>query len=374
MIYSGILELEPVLQLKNVIGTISGTSMDGIDVAMIKTDGLERVHPVIGQLYPYTDSLRAKLQTVIEDLQLAEHGDLVELESEVSAAHADAVLAFCHDYTIKKSDILLAGMHGQTVFHRPERNFTRQLGSGAFMARRMGINVVNRFRHADIAAGGHGAPLVPLYHRALASGLGSPLMILNLGGVANVTYIDGEIVLAFDTGPASALLDDFMRRRTGRPFDENGELAASGKVNQAMLTGFLDNPFFEAPPPKSLDRQDFNARARVVEGLSDADGAATLAAFTTHSVVAALRHVPKKPKRWLVAGGGRLNLTFMRSLRQNLGVPVEPVEKVGWNGDFLEAQCFAYLAMRSRLGLPLSLPGTTGVPYPLTGGEFWPAS
>lgn len=266
--------------------------------------------------------------------------------------------------------VSLIGFHGQTVYHRPEIRFTRQLGIGALVAQELGIDTVDRFRHADVASGGEGAPFVPLYHRALASRLPQPIMILNLGGVGNVTYIDGETVIAFDTGPASALLDDFVLRRRGLSFDENGGLAASGRVDDDLVATFMSNPFFDRPAPKSLDRQDFHARAKGVETLSDEDGAATLAAFTIESVVAALRHVPRAPQRWLVTGGGRLNAHFMRRLHERLGVPVDPVEAVGWNGDFLEAQAFGYLAVRSTLDLPLSLPTTTGVPHPMPGGEL----
>jgi anhydro-N-acetylmuramic acid kinase len=176
-------------------------------------------------------------------------------------------------------------------------------------------------------------------------------------------------VIAFDTGPASALLDDFVLKRTGRPYDDGGRLAASGTPDAGLVAAFMANPFFDRPPPKSLDRQDFHRRAQGAFALSDCDGAATLAAFTVEATVAALRHVPRPPIRWLVTGGGRHNRTFMAALHARLGVPVEPVEAVGWNGDFLEAECFGYLAVRSVLGLPLSLPTTTGVPSPMPGGE-----
>jgi len=221
----------------------------------------------------------------------------------------------------------------------------------------------------DVEAGGEGAPFAPLYHRALAQGLEQPVMVLNLGGVGNVTYIDGDEVIAFDTGPASALLDDFMTARRGLPFDADGALAASGAADAAILAAMLDHPYFAAPPPKSLDRNAFHALAGAVGPLDDADGAATLAAFTVESVARALDHAPRPPLRWLVTGGGRLNRTFMRRLADRLGVPVEPVEAVGWDGDALEAQCFAWLAVRSVRGLPLSLPTTTGVPRPMPGGE-----
>ncbi|MGL5139215.1 MAG: anhydro-N-acetylmuramic acid kinase, partial [Beijerinckiaceae bacterium] len=193
------------------------------------------------------------------------------------------------------------------------------------------------------------------------------------GGVANVTYIDGDTVIAFDCGPASALLDDFVLRRTGAPFDRDGTLSASGTPDKALLAALLSNPFFDRVPPKSLDRQDFHRRARAIDALSDADGAATLAAFTVEATARSLAHVPKRPLRWLVCGGGRLNGHFMARFADRLGVPVEPVETVGWNGDFLEAECFAYLAVRSLRGLPLSLPTTTGAPAAMTGGEIAPA-
>ncbi len=266
-------------------------------------------------------------------------------------------------------------MHGQTVYHRPEKQFTRQLCDGARAAAMLGRDVVTEFRLADVAAGGQGAPFAPLYHRALvaAGGLPLPIMVLNLGGVGNVTYIDGETVIAFDTGPASALIDDFVRRRMGLEFDEGGSIAARGQVDGDLLAALMANPFFDVPPPKSLDRNDFHARASIIERLSDADGVATLAAFTIAATAAALRHVPSKPIRWVVAGGGRLNGALMAGLRQTLGVPVDSVEAIGCNGDIIEAQCFGYLAVRSLVGLPLSLPTTTGVPRPMPGGRLYPA-
>lgn len=356
------------------IGAISGTSMDGIDVSVVDTDGDAAVRPGPGRTYPYDAALRRQLLDLIATPEVAEREPLEALEAAVTDAHAGAIAAFMHDFGIARGSVALVGLHGQTVFHRPERRFTRQLGIGARVAKMLGIDVVNRFRHADVAAGGEGAPFAPLYHKALASGLPQPLMVLNLGGVGNVTYIDGETVVAFDTGPASALIDDFVLRRRGQPYDKDGALAASGTVDTAVLAELMRNPYFDRPAPKSLDRQDFHARARIVERLSDADGAATLAAFTVESVALALRQVPGKPKRWLVTGGGRHNATFMRRLAARLGVPVDPVEAVGWDGDFIEAQCFGYLAVRSRRGLPLSLPTTTGVPRPLSGGELWRAA
>ena len=354
----------------NAIGVISGTSMDGIDVALVETDGDRTVRPGPGQTYPYPQTTREKLLAVVAEAERAQSEPLSELEAEVTDAHAGAVERFLAEFDIKRGNVALVGLHGQTVYHRPEARFTRQLGFGDWVAARLGIDTICRFRHADVASGGEGAPFAPLYHRALASDLPQPLTVLNLGGVGNVTFIDGDAVIAFDTGPASALLDDFLLRRRGVPFDEDGRLAASGRADPALVEAFMQNPFFDRPAPKSLDRNDFHRRAAGVEALSDADGAATLAAFTVESVAAALRHVTTPPKRWLVTGGGRRNGFFMDSLRRRLGAPVDPVEAVGWDGDYLEAQAFGYLAVRSARGLPLSLPTTTGVPEPMPGGEL----
>jgi anhydro-N-acetylmuramic acid kinase len=359
---------EPVL--RRAIGVMSGTSMDGIDVAIVETDGDQRVSTGPGRMFEYPVSLRRELLDLIAEPARAQSDPLQDLEAAVTDAHIGAIRNFMEAASLTPHDIDVIGLHGQTVFHRPRQRFTRQLGLGARVAAQLGIDTVNRFRHADVASGGEGAPLVPLFHRALASGLPQPLMVLNLGGVANVTYIDGDTVIAFDTGPASALIDDFVLRRCGVPFDRDGRLAASGQADEALATAFLEHPFFECPAPKSLDRQDFQTWAKAVEALSDADGAATLAEFTIRSIAAALRNVPHPPQRWLVTGGGRHNRHLMRRLRESLAVPVDPVEDVGWDGDFLEAQAFGYLAVRSLRGLPLSLPTTTGVPHPMPGGEL----
>jgi anhydro-N-acetylmuramic acid kinase len=349
------------------VGVISGTSMDGIDVALVETDGRDRVTPGAGGTYPYPHAVREQLLAVFAVAAVAESAPLAALEDAVTQAHGDAIARFLAEQQIGAIDLI--GFHGQTVFHRPQRRFTRQLGHGAAIARRFGVKTVSRFRHADVAAGGEGAPLVPLYHQALAARLPQPLMVLNLGGVGNVTFIDGETVIAFDTGPASAMIDDFVRRRRGVPFDAEGAIAAAGTPDPALVTRFAAHPYFERPAPKSLDRNDFHAAAAWVEGLSDEDGAATLAEFTVTATVAALRHVTRPPVRWLITGGGRHNRHLMRRFATELAVPVEPVEAVGWDGDFLEAQCFGYLAVRTLEGLPLSLPTTTGVPQPMTGGE-----
>ncbi len=355
---------------KTAIGAISGTSMDGIDISVVTTDGRVLVRPGPGQTYPYAAALRAELLDFIRDPARAESLPLDELEAKVTAAHVDAVETFMTQHGYTPATVDLVGLHGQTVWHNPAERFTRQLMRGDVAAARLGIDVVSRFRHADVAAGGQGAPFAPLYHRALAAKLEHPVMVLNWGGVGNVTYIDGDTVIAFDTGPASALLDDWVLRRCGLPFDDGGRLAAAGRVDESILAVLMQNPYFDLPAPKSLDRQEFHARAKIADSLGDADGAATLAAFTVAATAAALKQVPKRPSRWLVTGGGRLNRHLMSTLQATLGASVEPVEAVGWQGDHIEAQCFGYLAVRAVLGLPLSLPTTTGVPAAITGGEL----
>jgi len=354
------------------IGLISGTSMDAIDIALLRTDGYAHIEMGPGAAYPYPADLKRDLLALLKDPSLAMRDPLEALETRVTTAFGDALIEFLRDNRLKPHDIDLLGLHGQTVFHKPEARFTRQLGDGALLAQRMGISVINRFRHKDVEAGGQGAPLVPLYHAALAASLKKPLMVLNLGGVANVTSLGEDAILAFDCGPASALIDDRMRRAFGLAYDKGGAVARRGRVDEAVLNTMLAHPFFAQKPPKSLDRNAFHGFSALLETLKDEDAIATLTAFTIAGIVAALSHIDDRPLLWLVAGGGRENHAIMAGLRAALQVPVEPVEAYGWDGDMLEAQCFAYLAIRSQLGLPLSLPGTTGVPQPMSGGAFWP--
>lgn len=361
------------LRIQTTIGVISGTSMDGIDVALIRSDGGTRIDAGPAATFPYPDLLSRTLRAVVADPSEAEKPQ-VELERKVTDAHIGAVEAFLERFAIARESVALVGMHGQTILHRPRARLTRQLCDGSRAAAALRIDVVCDFRSADVVAGGEGAPLAPVYHAAIAAGLERPLIVLNWGGVGNVTWLgdDGKII-AFDTGPANAMLDDFLLRRSGAAFDKDGALARRGRADRRALEAMMGDPYFERRPPKSLDRNHFAALAAVAEGLSDADGAATLAAFTVEATASALRQVPEPPKRWLVGGGGRRNSFLMRGLAERLGVAVEPVEAIGFDGDALEAQCFAYLAVRSRGGAPLTFPTTTGVPAPTCGGVFWSA-
>jgi anhydro-N-acetylmuramic acid kinase len=360
-------------ELETAIGVISGTSMDGIDVALIESDGETQLKTGPSATFSYPSEVATRLRAVVADVREAQ-APQPELERLVTDAHVAAVEAFLERFSVPRERVALVGLHGQTILHRPREGVTRQLCDGSRAAAALKIDVVSDFRSADIAAGGEGAPLAPIYHAAMAAGLERPLMILNWGGVGNVTYLgpQGEII-AFDTGPANALIDDFLILRRGLAFDEDGALGATGRVGSAALAALMGDPYFDRPAPKSLDRNHFNAAAACVERLGDADGAATLAAFTVESTAAALKHVPQAPARWLVGGGGRHNPNLMRRLGQRLQVKVEPVEAIGFDGDSIEAQCFAYCALRSRRSLPISFPTTTGAPKPMTGGAFWPA-
>lgn len=357
--------------MRTVVGLMSGTSMDGIDAALLRTDGVARVEPLAFLTIPYEDGFRAALRGC-----LGGKGPVEAVERALTDAHADAVRQLLAGAGVAASAVDLIGFHGHTILHAPERRRTWQIGDGARLAAATGIAVVDDFRGADVAAGGQGAPLVPLFHRALADALPRPLAVLNIGGVANVSWIgaDGSVVggsvIACDTGPGNALVDDWVLRHGGGRYDGGGALAASGAVDAAALAALLAHPYFDRPAPKSLDRDAFDPAP--VAGLSAADGAATLTAFTAESVARVVPHLPAPPLRWLVCGGGRHNATLMGLLAARLGVPVAAVESVGWDGDALEAQAFGYLAVRSRLGLPLSEPATTGVPAPTTGGRFHP--
>jgi anhydro-N-acetylmuramic acid kinase len=302
----------------------------------------------------------------------ARPGSLAEAERTITERHVAAVESFLTEHGVDRGMIDIIGFHGQTVLHRPESRLTVQIGDGHELAHRLGIPVAFDFRAPDVAAGGHGAPLVPVFHRALteAAGLELPAVILNLGGVANLTYLAerGADPLAWDTGPGNALLDDLMLKRTGAAMDRDGRTAASGRVHEAALRRLLAHPYFEQPPPKSLDRNAFSGES--VEELPLADAAATLVAFTAETIAHALRQVPGRPKRLIAAGGGTKNPVLMAEIARRTGLAIEPAEGLGWSADAMEAQAFAYLAVRSRAGLPLTFPTTTGVPHPMTGGRF----
>ena len=358
------------------IGLMSGTSMDGIDAAVIRTDGRSVLQVGAALTIPYGTALRHRLGRLVMHLDRYRN-DAAAVGREITLAHVEAVEQLLAATGFAPAAIDVLGFHGHTIFHDPAARTTWQIGDGDLLAARTGISVVDQFRQADVAAGGQGAPLVPLYHAARAASLEKPIAVLNIGGVANVTWLDHDSVdgedgiIAFDCGPGNALIDDFVHLSTGRPYDAAGTLSLSGTADSGIVSRLLENPYFALPPPKSLDRNAFDGS--VVAGLNTPDGAATLAAFTVRAAADAILKLGM-PRKLLVCGGGRLNRGLMAGLVAALpGVEVAPVEAAGWRGDALEAEAFGYLAVRSLKGLPLSLPSTTGVPRPMPGGVYHPA-
>ena len=345
---------------------MSGTSVDGVDVALIETDGeqVKSFGPFV--TVSYADDVRRRIRAAFGAERPNEETEAAE--QAVTAAHVEAIKRWSRESGVALSTVDVVGFHGQTITHRPERRFTWQIGDGAALARAAGVKVVSDLRTADVKAGGQGAPLVPVYHAALARDLARPLAVVNIGGVGNVTWIgaDGSL-LAFDTGPGNGPIDDWCARRAGLRFDRDGEFAAAGKVDRTRVERFSEHRFFAVTPPKSLDRGDFNDAW--ADGLSVADGAATLTRGTARAVALAARHFPMPVAQWVISGGGARNPTLLKAIAEETRGRVVTADSLGWNGDALEAQAFAFLAVRSLRGLPITFPGTTGAPRPLTGGK-----
>ncbi len=356
------------------LGLMSGTSMDGIDVAWLETDGDDLVSPGPSLHVPYDGAMRTLLHEAcyaaraLEEtgVRTARPGVLHKAEQAITRAHAEAVRQFMDSFGLIPDVI---GFHGQTVLHRPELRLTVQLGDGNMLAEALSLPVIWDMRAADVEAGGQGAPLAPVYHRALALKHPLPAAFVNIGGVANITFIgEDDRLIAFDCGPGNALVDDWMRRHGRGTYDKDGRTAASGIVHDERLHVWLAHPFLHRPPPKSLDRNDFDIAP--AEGLSLEDGAATLTMLTVRCIAEAASWLPAKPRTLYVCGGGRRNRTLMTWLAETLDMPVVPVEVLGVDGDMIEAQCWAYLAVRSLKKLPITFPETTGAPMPLTGGRL----
>jgi anhydro-N-acetylmuramic acid kinase len=356
------------------LGLMSGTSMDGVDVALIETDGVGSLVPGPTGFLPYAAEDRALLRQALAEAsaltdRLSRPACLAEAEARVTERHGEAVEAFLADNAIDRQSIDVVGFHGQTVLHRPDARLTVQIGDGAALARKLGMQVAYDFRADDVAAGGQGAPLVPIYHQALAmsAGLDGPIVVINVGGVANLTFVDGgNDPVAFDTGPGNALIDDLMLAHRGVAMDEGGAVAGQGKVDAQALMALLNNPYFDAQLPKSLDRNQFSRGP--VAALPLEDAAATLTAFTAHSIARALSLLPQAPRLAIVCGGGAHNLTLRWQLMPLLPCGLVTADSLGWSGDAIEAQAFAYLAVRRLKNLPITFPTTTGVPRPLPGG------
>ncbi len=363
---------QPIL----AIGLMSGTSMDGVDCAIINTDGLSFVEPISSLTIPYPSKFRLELSSI-----QAGYGAVDRIEQKLTNYHAKAVEILLEKTNLEAKNISLIGFHGHTILHLPKERRTWQIGDAKLLASLSKINVVADFRSNDVSAGGQGAPLAPIFHAAIAPSKERPLCLVNIGGVANITWIgkknsnemlnEFSNLLAFDTGPGNALIDDWILSHYGKPFDCDGSIAASGFVNRECLDILMSNMYFKKNPPKSLGRDDFDVSC--ISALSPADGAATLTEFSANAIKKAEYFLPDNPIKWIVTGGGRHNKFLMKLLKSKLNANVFRAEKVGLNGDSMEAQAFAYLGVRSLRKLPLSGPTTTGVVSPITGGKFYNA-
>ena len=364
---------------------MSGTSLDGIDAALLYSDGKKiETKAKTAQHFvhlPYDQAFKNKLNKVIAKVKTRKKigkvsKEILAVEEELTRRHAEAVNYLLQVANLKPEQVDVIGFHGHTILHKPEAGWTWQLGDGKLLAELTAIDVVNDFRSADMAKGGQGAPLLPLYHQAMLQGRVMPsahtLAILNIGGVANITYVVnagmGSWMQAFDTGPGNALIDDWVYEKTGKPYDKDGELAVKGKVDGEIINKWLQDEYFEKAGPKSLDRNYFKCEG--LDKLSLEDGAANLTAFTVASIQLALETLPTPPMHWYVTGGGRNNKTIMDLLAAVLNVPVEPIEQLGLNGDAIEAEGFAYLAIRHINKMPTSLPEITGASGHIIGGVF----
>ena len=358
-------------KLWRAVGLMSGTSADGIDAAIIETDGESVVQCVAATSMPYQPEFKDRIVAAYG--RWDKDAGIAALETDMTRLHAELVGQILVSSGFSANSVDVLGFHGQTISHDATNGRTWQIGDGPLLAALTGIDVVYDFRQADMAAGGEGAPLAPALHQALAADLPKPLAVVNIGGVANITFLpEAGSPLAFDTGPGNGLIDDWVNARAGLQCDRDGALAAAGAADSERLQTWLTNPYFDRSPPKSLDRKDFDGLD--LEGLGLEDGAATLTAFTARTIARAAEHLPSMPSQWLVTGGGRHNPTLMAELRDVLPGMVGPVEAVGWDGDAIEAQAFAYLAVRSRRSLPLTWPTTTGAARPTPGGRFAPAA
>ncbi|MGY8985910.1 MAG: anhydro-N-acetylmuramic acid kinase [Sphingomonadales bacterium] len=359
------------------VGLMSGTSLDGIDAALIETDGVKYVRHISNYFLPYPKDLRSNIKEAIFLAKSIRNKNvkcphIISLEKEITLLHAEATNNLLLFANLKPKNIDIVGFHGQTISHDPVNKFTWQIGDGAQLAILIGIEVVNKFRDRDVKFGGQGAPLVPLYHLALfnTKEIKRPVVILNIGGVSNLTYIGQGIgnLIGFDTGPGNALIDDWVMKHFNKPYDESGIIAASGKVDTKLLAELMENAFFQRTPPKALDRDSFDINC--FSHLTPKDGAATLTEFTVEAIKASALHLPELPMKWFVTGGGRHNSYLMQCLKNTLGAEVININDIGFDGDILEAEAFAYLAVRAKKNLPLTFPELTGVDKPRSGGQI----
>lgn len=351
------------MKIFRAIGLMSGTAMDGIDAAMIETDGYNHTKSIGFMSVDHDPNLREKLKSQLNMIDFNR-----DIEREFTLAQIRVIQDLLNDTGFQSGDIDVIGFHGQSVHHDPDKAITVQMGDGQLLTNETDIDVVYDFRSNDMKHGGQGAPLMPIYHRVLtqSANINLPIAIVNIGGVGNITWISDDDMIAFDTGPGNAMIDDWMMTNTGNTYDAYGQMAGMGKIYQTRIDQFLAHDYFQKPYPKSLDRNDFERYS--VYGLSVEDGVATLTSMTAQSIALGISQCPKSPKAIYVTGGGRHNEYMMNQIETLTGVKTKSTDALGWNGDAMEAEGFAYMAVRSLLGEPISYPNTTGCDKQVTGG------
>ena len=357
--------MKPFGKLISSIGLMSGTSLDGVDAALIKTDGYSYIDRGPAISLQYDVRFRKRLRAILGSKSYDVNVSLIS--KDLTKFHVFAIEKLFDKYNLSKKDIDLIGFHGHTLSHNPKKHQTFQIGDPEFLANSLGIDVISDMRSADLLAGGQGAPLTPLYHQACSKNLELPIGILNIGGIANITWIGKNCIKAFDTGPGNSIIDDWINIKSKLLYDNKGELSKKGKVSKKIVDSALKHPYLRFNPPKSLDRLDFTV-SMIPSSFTIEDGAATAVEIVVKSIILGIDALPSKLTKLFVTGGGRHNLAIMEKLQDYLEINVQPVETLGWRGDYMEAEAFGYLAVRSLKGLPLSLPSTTGCNSPTSGG------
>ncbi len=367
--------------MKNLItsiGLMSGTSSDGIDASIIKSDGENEVYFVGNHFLPYGEKIKSKIRNLKEKINLildleTNTLEIEGLEKEITLLHVKIINLIIKKFNLSKSEVDLIGFHGHTIFHSFKNKKTKQIGNGRLLSQLTSLDVVYNFRKNDIKNGGQGAPLVPIFHKLLQLKLklDTPLVFLNIGGIANLTYLNKDkLMTSFDSGLGNFLIDRIVQLKSNDKiqFDEDGKIAFSGSINKKVLDNYLSDPYYGFPPPKSLDVNDFTHNP--VKNLSLKDSVATLSELTSLTIVNALNFFDSKPREIILCGGGRKNKYIYERIKRLCNIRITNIDNYKINGDFIESQAFAFLAIRSFLKKPISFPGTTGVAEPTTGGDF----
>ena len=357
------------------LGFMSGTSLDGIDASIIKSDGEKFVEIIDNKYIKYNDKLRSKLTKIVDKctskVKFRKLSQTIrQVEKEMTILHAKLFKILKRKNNTLKIDLI--GFHGQTILHKPKKGYSFQIGNSKLLSKLTKTKVISNFREIDIINGGQGSPLTPLYHKLILLKIKSklPAAVINIGGITNITYLKNKNkIISFDTGPGNCLLDKWVKNNIGKNFDEKGAYSKQGKVNKKILKKLLSDPYYKKKFPKSLDTKNFNLR--YVNKLNFKDGCATLSMLTIKSIYLAIKKLKQIPFLILVSGGGRKNKFLINNLRKLLNIPVDVIEKFNFNGDFIESQAFAYLAIRSYLKKIITLPSTTGVSKPSSGGSLF---